>query len=1328
MPHEDEYGHDLARRVGALQGIKKRREQGLNAALQIGGRATERLFQGQREREARRERGEEIERQEGREKQRNILEGIKEMRHAREAEEQRSQFETRQEGIERRFQEGQRATEERFQQGQRSILERFQKNKEEEETKKREKEGKEEVERVTKEAFGRREEFIKQIEEEEKRKADLGRKEVEFAGREVSRAGARYNEEQQRINEEQEARRQNALSLKAHEARVAEITSRKVRSQEQIEKSTEKFRNLKAKAKRESYQKALQFADPNKDPVKFQQEYEAQLKAYEPEIEAAISEGAPGIGGPGGEGARGGRGGPPDGPFPDVAITSPGGKVVERQGAEEAHAVQRETEDLKNEARQLGATLQISEEEVESFLASRNNDEIREWIAQGRETLKSGQSGLQVLSGLPVTRLGGPILGAIGREAGAQTATTIGAGIGGEIGGVPGALVGGAGGGILSQIKSSKGIREAAARKRVVEAEGKWPPSIPIDRDIAQYEAEGFAAGIGAKKPLLETAPISGLSKEAENIRRANIKHTPGSPTIEQLHPEDPLREAIKLEDEMNQLDKIMTLDSSAIDELRPIMQEKSRQLIALRNETIQRQGELGFPRDIETPELGKLKEAKGAKFSRYELGQTSIFNDVADKVIKGLDKILGENKLSFTEGMVDAAEKLSRNPNAKLPPTVKMIMGWEDSVDALPEINKITAPAVRKLEDAINNDITSIIATKQIKTGGEEDKLLAHFLRGEKVDISGSSPQTQKIFLNAKEKYDEVLLRGVRADLGPLEKQEPPLIFPEEDKLLGRYIELIDDDPKEAQNILRQVVDAKNRRGKLETVTFPKPKRTQQEMFPEEITELITESGKELLEKTITDRNKALYLTPVLKEAQEISKELSKTQQFYVNMYLNKLRGVPTKPEQWARGIAASLGLPENIATTIAYGLKAAYGAAALGLNTASGLFNALAGVSNVVGGPRVFESILAHAKSGGKLLTGETLDSLRLTDLRPPASLTKGITREIFDEVEHIIYSTQRVGTNYTSGVGYYQGVIDLDSELQRRVIKKLTEQNISYEKITPELVEKYLGISPRDRLKLLHEGGLRQARRVQNLGGVAEESPIFSDPFAGLILQFTRPMFKQFDLVIREMGINQAFKKHQFAPIVKYLTGVGAAIAIGKQFGVNLTERYFDFLYLSPGRIGEWPFIGMLSSTYNLIHSMVTGEDRTEAIIGTGSRVLPGGMQAGKIQRQYFPTEEQSKKEQALAAGTTRTPLDAAERARRAFLPGETEEQAIARQLREAVNPPKSVFGMIKRFSPLGKTDEEQAELRRTEIEEARGKLRDKGLLIGPRRRMRRLRMEE
>ena len=412
-------------------------------------------------------------------------------------------------------------------------------------------------------------------------------------------------------------------------------------------------------------------------------------------------------------------------------------------------------------------------------------------------------------------------------------------------------------------------------------------------------------------------------------------------------------------------------------------------------------------------------------------------------------------------------------------------------------------------------------------------------------------------------------------------------------------------------------------------------------ETFPEFAMRVSTKgSGAEMGEALLNTLNRKKYLGEALKEGRKMADALpTPGQKMYAHSYLDVMSGKPGGIEK---------KLPPGVGKFF-HEMKINFARAVLGGRTSSAIMNGIMGTLMNVAGPDFVESSMRFLTRGPKTIMGKTFEEAGLTAAKMPPFLAKRPLREVMRKVDNVLYKMFDFTTMATAGVGYQQGVLAAEKAALKH------------------------GLIGQRAKKFMHDWGMKQARRVQNMGGAENASPVYNDPIVSAALQFTRPMAMTANQVLVEMPAQ--FAKGNPWPLLKWSAGAAAIIALGDQVGENYAPRIFDFMpwnwMKGPGRTSSYGFEKALTAMYNFIGGVLAGEDRSrkqrfeksgwQAVAGN----VPGGTLISDVKKNYFPSEKQQEETENLAYGQERPPLSGAEKFRRVFLGG-TNEQSAERKL--------------------------------------------------------------
>ena len=412
-------------------------------------------------------------------------------------------------------------------------------------------------------------------------------------------------------------------------------------------------------------------------------------------------------------------------------------------------------------------------------------------------------------------------------------------------------------------------------------------------------------------------------------------------------------------------------------------------------------------------------------------------------------------------------------------------------------------------------------------------------------------------------------------------------------------------------------------------------------ETFPEFAMRVSTKgSGAEMGEALLNTLNRKKYLGEALKEGRKMADALpTPGQKMYAHSYLDVMSGKPGGIEK---------KLPPGVGKFF-HEMKINFARAVLGGRTSSAIMNGVMGTLMNVAGPDFVESSMRFLTRGPKTIMGKTFEEAGLTAAKMPPFLAKRPLREVMRKVDNVLYKMFDFTTMATAGVGYQQGVLAAEKAALKH------------------------GLTGERAKKFMNDWGMKQARRVQNMGGAENASPVYADPIVSAALQFTRPMAMTANQVLVEMPAQ--FAKGNPWPLLKWSAGAAAIIALGDQVGENYAPRIFDFMpwnwMKGPGRTSSYGFEKALTAMYNFAAGILAGEGRSrkqrfeksgwQAVAGN----VPGGTLISDVKKNYFPSEKQEEETENLAYGQERPPLSGAEKFRRVFLGG-TNEQSAERKL--------------------------------------------------------------
>ena len=409
------------------------------------------------------------------------------------------------------------------------------------------------------------------------------------------------------------------------------------------------------------------------------------------------------------------------------------------------------------------------------------------------------------------------------------------------------------------------------------------------------------------------------------------------------------------------------------------------------------------------------------------------------------------------------------------------------------------------------------------------------------------------------------------------------------------------------------------------------------------------SKSGMEIIE-TLTDRlTRNIYLKKPLQEARKISKKMSGSQQYYTNWYLNAVRGTPGNFAGGIRAVAEEFGLRPDALEEVALGLKMAVSRATIGLNSKSAIGNAVLGAINNATGSNFTGALDKFLKSKGKTLTGETLEDLGLIE-RPRVRIGYHPIKKAMDQLDaKVLFKGMDVTTKAPAGLGYWQGVMEA------------------------EAVGKAKGMSDELLADFMHKQGIKRALKMQNMGDVAEQAGMFSDPYIGTLLQFVRPAAKQATYVGKDLLFGAA--KGNVAPLAKFILATGGIVYLADKLGdQNLYDKLKEMFFIRSGG-SSTPVGGAIGAAQSTILSTIKGDTQTREEEKKGrlgnpiSKWMPGGTQAERIQRLYFPMERQLEEQTTLMQGLKQDEYSDGEKFKQAFMPGITRQKVLENNLNEA-----------------------------------------------------------
>ena len=713
----------------------------------------------------------------------------------------------------------------------------------------------------------------------------------------------------------------------------------------------------------------------------------------------------------------------------------------------------------------------------------------------------------------------------------------------------------------------------------------------PEPTDQQKIAVQKYVKGLSDKleKEIFGTQEALLLSKEAEAARRANAMHQKEvPPSFSDLPEDDKLREMVKLESDMRDIEKLNAIDPESISETRKIMMQKEARLQQLQ----------GYP--IKIPD--NIVEGKG-KVKGIQLNAgVSPTKEQWEQTKNFITKVAANNPAHPADS---AAEFLARNPTLDLkdlPEEAKFVLGLDlREVESLtPGVHALINPKYTEATKAFYNDVETLHplwkAADLTPGKGADVAVGRYFITGSPGELASLTPPQVLAATKTKERIDQLIheIYGPNADP-------------------GSYI---------VKHIVR------GGQGISET-------------FPEFAMRVSTKgSGAEMGEALLNTLNRKKYLGEALKEGRKMADALpTPGQKMYAHSYLDVMSGKPGGIEK---------KLPPGVGKFF-HEMKINFARAVLGGRTSSAIMNGIMGTLMNVAGPDFVESSMRFLTRGPKTIMGKTFEEAGLTAAKMPPFLAKRPLREVMRKVDNVLYKMFDFTTMATAGVGYQQGVLAAEKAALKH------------------------GLTGDRAKKFMNDWGMKQARRVQNIGGAENASPVYNDPIVSAALQFTRPMVMTANQVLVEMPAQ--FAKGNPWPLLKWSAGAIAIIALGDQVGENYAPRIFDFMpwnwMKGPGRTGSFGFEKALTAMYNFIGGILAGEDRSrkqrfeksgwQAVAGN----VPGGTLMSDVKKNYFPSEKQQEETENLAYGQERPPLSGAEKFRRVFLGG-TNEQSAERKL--------------------------------------------------------------
>ena len=690
---------------------------------------------------------------------------------------------------------------------------------------------------------------------------------------------------------------------------------------------------------------------------------------------------------------------------------------------------------------------------------------------------------------------------------------------------------------------------------------------------------------------------------------------------------------------------------------------------------------------------------------------------------------------------MEDYANHLLKHPDMPYhpPPEAKVIFGPIDDRDVnsiLPELSDKIRPGKAAMIKANEEDMAPFQKHfAGIKVNSKLDRKMNPYVNRDTNDLTGVPLAYHNAAVTGRKLHDDLLLEHHfgTADVGTTPSLPSKPVIPKEQKsllpdLLGptRKVEdnqlRIDFDPDLGQITEYPAKGTKsypsgreiaNKKGggaqgkliesdKLGGVIQPQ-NRTREQMIMEakaaldpKVKKNITfpDSAIENIQALIFAKNKAKHLDPALKAGREYIKSMKGKgyigAESYGNYYLNTIAGqagpLSKVLDDALEGVTRKLGIPiRHGVSRLAVANRINFSRAVIGLKAGSGQVNYLLGQAGMLAGSKNSKSALKGmqdfwraAKEGQgakkgisnllsgntKMATGKTFHEMGIEGARTPPSLGK---RGMFShsdietgqqgawgKVDDVLFSLQSLGSNYTSGAAYME---KLTTAMEFGQKKGLTGETLA------RFADKF---------------ATRAALRVQNLGGVVERAPIFSDPVLGTLMQFYRPVHKQADYVFRQLG-GQALKGNG-GPLLRYILATGAVIEGYHQAGgFNRWEGFkkmYDFATLS-GETARSDFsfpsaqtvYSMANYAQNQIQENISRQQeysgRLENVIGAN---IPAGGQMVKGKKYLFPSEEQVSDQKNLPLNQKRKALDWGESMKRALGPWKTDQQELEDDLAE------------------------------------------------------------
>ena len=431
-----------------------------------------------------------------------------------------------------------------------------------------------------------------------------------------------------------------------------------------------------------------------------------------------------------------------------------------------------------------------------------------------------------------------------------------------------------------------------------------------------------------------------------------------------------------------------------------------------------------------------------------------------------------------------------------------------------------------------------------------------------------------------------------------------------------------------------------------------------------ESLTRLV--SRKEHLGQTLKDIKAEIKKMAPGPDATRREKIIHDMQKWYLDSYVNALGGKPNaliSPTRIVDSFLELFGAKPNSASRFFIAGKMMASRSVLGLRVASAQTNALIGALNAASQGKLAKGLNRWWAEGGKTLSGETLKEMGYTSPIFPRRLGKIrdmsflglVDKDTGKAIDKVLYGPLNAGTSATAGARYWSAV----EEFMEKAPKGLTKDTI---------------------IKRAHEFGLIEAQKVQNLGAHGFEAPIYDDPIISAALQFTRPMWDQFDVAVRQNLVKAA--KGNREPLLKFLAYTGGVIGLVGLSGYGDTKeaiaKLYDFLmpWKGPARTQTFgPMTQGFDAAQQFIQNLAGDVTRKEAYKGSAeavfSNLAPAGKQINEAREQFIPTEEEAKQEKTLAAGTKRTAPGTGERFKRAFSMFRTPQEEAEERLKDASN---------------------------------------------------------